>query len=188
MRNLHLHIRQEYGIENVKIFWQWEKLEYKMVAFQNHRIFSLRCLKEDLIPVSVKLKSNITTPKARFITKKVERALLNERIRSINNTITMTTIKRDTCMNTLLDIFSKEIMEESNKLINLRREAYYVKVKNRWRAKLEWLCHRNRGGHPNIQHGRHGRQDLTDPNSPSRNTTTSDGNMELGTDMSKRWW
>ena len=72
MRNLHLHIREEYGIENVKIFWQWEKLEYKMVAFQNHRIFSLRFLKEDLVPVSVKLKSNISTPKARRITKKAE--------------------------------------------------------------------------------------------------------------------
>ena len=55
----------------------------------------------DLVPVSVKLKSNIRTPKARIITKKVERALLNERIRSINNTIAMATSKRDTCMNTL---------------------------------------------------------------------------------------
>ena len=53
MRNLHLHLR-EYGIENVKIFRRWEKLELKMAAFQNHRIFSLRRLKEDLIPVSIK--------------------------------------------------------------------------------------------------------------------------------------
>ena len=37
------HIREEYGIENVKTFQQWEKLEYKMAAFQNHRIFLLRC-------------------------------------------------------------------------------------------------------------------------------------------------
>ena len=137
MRNLHLHIREEYGIENVKIFQQWGKLEYKMEAFQNHRIFLLRCLKEDLIPVSVRLKSNITTPKAKHITRKVERALLNERVRNINNTIAMATTKRDTCMNTLLDIFSKEIMEECKKLINLRREAYYTKVKNRQIAKLE---------------------------------------------------
>ena len=74
MRNLHLKLRDEYGIENVKIFWQWEKLGYKMVAFQNHRIFLLRCLKEDLIPVIVKLKNNLTTPKARQIIRKTERA------------------------------------------------------------------------------------------------------------------
>ena len=93
--------------------------------------FLLGWLKEDIVPVSVKLKSNIKTPKARLITKKVERALLNERIRSINNTITMIKVERDTCMNSLLDIFSKETMEECKKLINLRREAYYIKVKNR---------------------------------------------------------
>ena len=137
MRNLHLHIREEYGIENVRIFWQWEKLEYKMAAFQNHRIFSLRCLKEDLVPVSVQLRNNVKTPKAKIITRKAERTLLNERIRTINNTIAMATSKRDACMNTLLTIFSKEIMDECARLINIRREAYYIKVKNRQISKLE---------------------------------------------------
>ena len=78
-----------------------------MVAFQNHRIFSLRCIKEDLIPVSVRLKSNITTLKARQIIQKAEKALLNERIRKINKTITMATTERDTCINTLLEVFPK---------------------------------------------------------------------------------
>ena len=136
MRNLHLHLR-EYGIENVKIFQQWEKLEYKMATFQNHRIFLLRCLKEDLIPVSVRLKSNITTPKAKQITRKAEKALLNERIRNINNTITMATTKRDTYMNALLEVFPKEIIEECKTFINLKREAYYMKVKMRQINKLE---------------------------------------------------
>ena len=58
-----------------------------MAAFQNHRIFTIRCLKEDLIPVSIKLRSNIKTPRAKIIIKKTERALLNERIRNINNTV-----------------------------------------------------------------------------------------------------
>ena len=50
----------------------------------DHRRFSLRCLSEGLIPVSVRLKSNIKTPKGRQIIKKAEIALLNERVRSIN--------------------------------------------------------------------------------------------------------
>ena len=112
-------------------------MEYKMVAFQNHRIFSLRCLKEDLIPVSVRLKSNITTPKAKQITRKAEKVLLNERKRNINNIVTMATTKRDTCINTLLEVFPKEIMEECKMLINLRREAYCMKVKMRQISKLE---------------------------------------------------
>ena len=99
MRNIHAQITSEYGKENVKTFQQWEKFEYKMADFSNHRRFSLRCLSEDLIPVSVRLRSNVKTPKGRQIIKKAERALLNERIRSINNSITMFTIQRDTCMN-----------------------------------------------------------------------------------------
>ena len=108
-----------------------------MAAFQNHRIFLLRCLKEDLIPVSIKLKSNISTPKAKQITRKAEKALLNERIRTINNTITMATTKRDTCINNLLEVFPTEIMEECKRFIDLRREAYFTKVKMRQLAKLE---------------------------------------------------
>ena len=70
MRNLHLQIREKYGIENVRIFRQWEKLEYKMAAFQNHRIFTLRCLKEDLIPVSVKLRSNFKHLELRLLSRR----------------------------------------------------------------------------------------------------------------------
>ena len=175
MRNLHLKLREEYGIENVKIFQQWEKLEYKMVAFQNHRIFSLRCLKEDLIPVSVKLKSNLTTPKARQIIRKTERVLLNERIRNINNTIAMATTERDTCINTLFEVFPKEIMEECKMFINLRREAYFLKVRSRQMSKLEQLCHKNRSGCSNHQDGRHGR-DRTVP------VITPENNLEKMTD------
>ena len=49
----------------------------------------------------------------------------------------MMRIKRDAYMNSLLDIFSKETMDECTKLITLRREAYYIKVKKRQIAKLE---------------------------------------------------
>ena len=63
----------------VEIFWQWEKYEYKIADFQNHRHFSLRCLSKDIIPTSVRLKGNIKTPKGKYIIRKAERALLNER-------------------------------------------------------------------------------------------------------------
>ena len=56
MRSIHMHIRRKYGEENVKIFWQWEKIENKMADFSNHQRFTLRCLKEDIIPVSIRLK------------------------------------------------------------------------------------------------------------------------------------
>ena len=72
-----------------------------MADFQNHRRFSLRCLSQGIIAVSIRLKSNIKTPKGQHIVKKAERALLNERIRLINNTINMLSCQRDTCKNDL---------------------------------------------------------------------------------------
>ena len=95
----------------------------------------------------------------------------------------MATTKRDTCMNTLLEVFPKEIMEECKMLINLRREAYYIKVKKRQIAKLERLCRKNRGGHPNIKDGR---QDTTVQVSTSNNTTNEniDGTVS---NIKNRW-
>ena len=62
----------EYGKENVETFQQWEKFEYKMADFSNHRRISLRCLSEYLIPVSVRLKSNVKHPKEDRLSKKLK--------------------------------------------------------------------------------------------------------------------
>ena len=128
MRNIHAQITSEYGKENVETFQQWEKFEYKMADFSNHRRFSLRCLSKDLIPVSVRLESNVKTPKRRQIIKKAERALLNERIRSINNSIAIFTIQRDTCMNQLKDNLDKETMEICERFIKEKREIRHLRT------------------------------------------------------------
>ena len=99
--NLHMQLSIEYGKESVKIFCWWKKYEKKMADFTNHGGFTLRCLAEDLVPVSVHLKQNIKTPKGLQIIRKAERALLNERVRSINNTLNMLKSQRDTCIDWL---------------------------------------------------------------------------------------
>ena len=78
MRNLHLHLKEEFGEESVFLLQQWEKIEKKMADFQNHRRFSLKCLSYDVIPVSIRLKTNVRTAKGLEIIKKTERKLLNE--------------------------------------------------------------------------------------------------------------
>ena len=112
MRSLHSYITTEYGIENVKLHWRWEKLECKMAKFKNHRRFSLRCLKQDVIPVSIRMKTNVKTPRGLYIVKRAERALLNERIRSVNNIINMLKMQIDTCMEQLKTCLDDGAMEE----------------------------------------------------------------------------
>ena len=63
MRNLHSHITTEYDGESRELFCHLERIQLKMADFQNHRCFTLRCLDEEVVPVSIKLKSQVKTPK-----------------------------------------------------------------------------------------------------------------------------
>ena len=125
-RSIHQYIRQEYGQENVKIFRKLESTEKKMANFKNHRRFSLRCLDNNIIPVSLKLRSNIKTPKAIQIIRKTERTLLNERIRMINNTIELLNHVKDTCVEELSKVLKQEDMEECKKfIVNIKEERHF---------------------------------------------------------------
>ena len=83
-----------------------------MAGFKNHRRFSLRCLKQDAMPVSIRMKTNVKTPRGLYIMKRAERALHNERIRSVNNTIKMLKMQIDTCMEQLKTCLDDGAMEE----------------------------------------------------------------------------
>ena len=124
-----------------------------MADFSNYRRFSLRCLSKGLKPVSVRLKSNIQTPKRRQIIQKAERALLNERIRSINNSFAMFTIQRDTCMKQLKDNLDKETMEECERFIKDKRKTRNLKTLDCQVSNFERLCHKKTGGRIKNQHG-----------------------------------
>ena len=153
MRSIHVHIKQEYGQESVTTSREWEKLEMKMAEFKYHRRFTLRCLSKGLVTVSIKLKNTVKTPKGIYIVRKAERMLMNERIRSINNMITMLNCQLYACMNIFEDMINKEVMEECHEFINYRRERRHSKTMERQKKKFELLCQINTGGHPTIQNG-----------------------------------
>ena len=78
--------------------------------------FSLRCLKYDVIPVSVKLKTNIRTSRGLEIIRKTERQLLNECIRSINN-------KKEAYFYQLRQKLDENTMDECKNFMNRVVEA-----------------------------------------------------------------
>ena len=93
-----------------------------MSDFKNHRQFSLRCLYNDVILVSIRLKSNIKTPKGQEIIRRAEKALLNERIRSINNTIYMFNLQLDTCKTNLAKKIKEENLKNCEDFIEARKK------------------------------------------------------------------
>ena len=106
-----------------------------MVHFQNHRWFTLQCLSEKVIPVSIKLKSHIKTPKGFQIIRRAERSLLNERVRMINNTINMMNMQKDTCISNLKQKIGEDLMKECEIFIKERREARHFKTMARQKRK-----------------------------------------------------
>ena len=63
----------------------------KASDYKNHRIFTLKCISSNLIPVSIRLRPLKSrqgiSASARKIIEKAERQLLQDRVRSTNNTI-----------------------------------------------------------------------------------------------------
>ena len=47
------------GVKAWHLFRDWERLWLRASDYKNHRVFTLRCIHKDLIPVSIKLKSTI---------------------------------------------------------------------------------------------------------------------------------
>ena len=85
MRNLHLIILQEYGIEARHLFREWERLRLREIDYKIHRIFTLRCLDREL-----------NTTRAKQIIRKAEKDLIQARIKSINNILTNVAIQTRT--------------------------------------------------------------------------------------------
>ena len=94
-----------------------------MADFQNQRCFTHKCLGEKVVPVSIKLKSQVKTPKGLQIIRKAEISLLNERIRSINNTINMLRQEKYTCIRKLKEKLDEDLMKECENFIEKRREG-----------------------------------------------------------------
>ena len=124
-----------------------------MADFKNHRTFILKCLDSYIIPLSLRLKSNIRTPRAISIIKKTERALLNERIRTINSTIEMLKCQCHTCRSELNKVLDRETIAECDKIMVKIREDRHHKTLMRQKAKLDRLMRKeepvNKGGHSN---------------------------------------
>ena len=186
MRNLHAYINQEYGRGSIFLLRRWEKWEKKMADFRNHRRFTIKCLKNNIIPVSIRLKTNIKTSKGLDIIRRAEKQLLNERIRSINNQLELFMFNRDTCKNQLQGRLEKEIMEECEDLIKRVIENRHNMVLERQKSKFESLQQRKAGGRSNIRY-RSGKNAANTCIDEQYSNNNSNSNSNKNTSNNNRW-
>ena len=132
-----------------------------MADYRNHQRFTIKCLKKEVIPVSIRLKTNVKISKSLQIIRKAERQLLNECIRSINNKLELFMMKRFTCIKELKDtILDKEddqkTFEECRSLIKRVTECQHNRVMQRQKQKFEALQWKTSGcSNKGQQIGRH---------------------------------
>ena len=145
MRNLHQIILQEYGLEAQHLFRNWERLRLRETDYKNHRIFTLRCLHKELVPVSIRLKSTLNTTRAKKIIRKAEKDLIQARIKSINNILNNVTKEIEECRGQLASIISTEILRECQGFVDRVGEVRFNKVKLRQIKKFQNLVNRKEG-------------------------------------------
>ena len=145
MRNQHLILLQEYGIKAQHLFRDWERLQLRASDYKNNRIFTLRCLHKDLVPVSIKLKSTLRTDKARQIIRKAEKDLLQARVKAINNTLDQVAKQTEECRAQLASIISAERLRECQGFINKVSEIRFTKVRQRQLNKFNILINKKEG-------------------------------------------
>ena len=138
MRNLHQLLLQEDGIEAQCLFRLWEKLQLRAFKYKNHRIFTLRCIHNDLVPSSIKLKSTLKSTRANKILRKAEKDLLQARVKSINYILDQTSKQLEECRSKLVTIVSTQKLRECQDFIDKVGEIRFNKVKLRQLNKLNY--------------------------------------------------
>ena len=145
MRNLHQLLLQEDGIEVQRLFRLWEKLQLRASGYKNHRIFTLRCIHNDLVPSNIKLKSTLKSTRANQILRKAEKDLFQDRVKSINYILDQTSKQLEECRSKLATIVSTPKLRECQDFIDKVGETRFNKVKLRQLNKLNLLTIRKEG-------------------------------------------
>ena len=147
MRNLHKDVKEKYGIEALQQLQLWEKSVLRESDYKNNRIFTLKCISYNLVPVSVKCKSSCSkiSPGARKIIEKAERQLLQDRVRGIHRTIEESGNYINNSKTRMTSLVANATdQERCSKFTNKVREDRYNRVNARLVRKFHNLISKSR--------------------------------------------
>ena len=171
---------------------QWEKNVIRVSNFRNHRIFTLRCIGQNLIPVSIRFKpvrrkQNISTS-ARKIIEKAEKQLMQDRVRSINKTIQASEDQDNQNKTKLVSMVTQVDLDRCSNFIEKVRLERFNQVKARQVRKFHILCNKSSSKQANNNRDRDNRTllgvnaDSTDSNNQvvrhGNNKQTGNNNLD----------
>ena len=146
MRNLHKFILENYGIGSLKLLRHWEKFQLRQCDFKNHRIFTLRCLHSELVPVSIRLKSTLKSERAKKILTTAENQLLQTRLKSISGLLDNNAKQLELTRSKIVSILTPLNYQECQHFIDKIKEKRFIKVREKQVRKLNNLINKKEGG------------------------------------------
>ena len=148
MISLHKNIKEQYGIEALQQLRSWERNVLSASDYRNHRIFTLKCISQDLTLVSVKLKPSNSKHKistsARKIIERAERQLMQDRARGINKVIEVSDNNRNNNKARIASLVTSADLDRCGNFIEKVRQERYNRAKDRQVRKFHNLYSKNK--------------------------------------------
>ena len=145
MRNLHKFILENYGIGSLKLLRDLEKFQLRQCNFKNHRIFTLRCIHSELVPVSIRLKSTLKSERAKKIQRMAVKQLLQTRLKSIKSLFENNAKQLELTRSKIASILTPLHYQECQDFIDKIKEKRFIKVRERQVRKLNNLINKKEG-------------------------------------------
>ena len=131
MRNLHKFILENHGIGSLKLLRDWEKYQLRQCDFKNHRIFTLRYIHSELVPVSIRLKSTLESDRAKKILRLAKKQLLQTRLKSINSLLDNNAKQLELTRSKVASILIPIHYQQCQEFIDQVKEKRFIKVRER---------------------------------------------------------
>ena len=145
MTNLHKFILENYGIELQRLLREWEGFQLRQCNYKNHRIFTLRCIHSELVPVSIKLKSTLKSERAKKILRMAEKLLLQTRLKAINSLLDNNAKQLELTTSKIASIVTVPNYQQCQEFIEKIKEKRFIKVKERQVRNLNNLINNKEG-------------------------------------------
>ena len=145
MRNLHQIILQVYGLEAQHLFRDWKRLQLRASDYKNHRIFTLRCLHKELIPVQHQAKVNFKNRKGQENNQKSRERFTSGKSQS-HEQYPRQHHQTNRAMQVIVSIYSISTkLRECQGFVDKVGEIRFTKVKQRQINKLNNLLNKKEG-------------------------------------------
>ena len=134
------YLRSSYGEQTQTESARYGKCLEKLARYKNHVVFSARCKRQGIIPVSLRIRSPVNSERGKEIAEKASKRFLNERLRLANNRVRQLQDERKRRELRLRQTLKEEDYRKLNTMSVQHAEKLFERTKEKQQAKFDrWI-------------------------------------------------